>query len=951
MKSRLVLLAVFLSAFICVAMGQTAGKKPLNHDVYDGWKKISGESISNDGKWVVYSAEPQEGDAHLVIYNTESRRYDTIPRGMNAKMSESSDFVVFSIKPFFAEVKKLKIAKKKEDDLPKDSLGIVSLATMKMTKIPRVKSFKLPEKGSGWVAYQLEKEPADTTKKGKKNVEKKDDASDPADEETTKKDDKGTTVVLRNLLTGKEYSFAFGGDYAFSKNGRRFIVATTGNDSTIKAGVLTLNTAKALADTSRSYVDTLAAGKGKYKGVVCDEEGTQAAFVADRDTSKAKQRYYSLYYWLDNQKSAEILADTLTPGLPKQWLISENGKLFFSKDGKRLFLGTAPVPMPEDTTMNDEETAKLDVWNWQDPNLQPQQLKNLDTEKKRSYSALVHLKKKKFVQLATVSMPNVTVGLEGNADVAVGSTDVPYRQLVSWDAAYHDVYLVDATSGTAKKIAEKTRGNPTLSPAAQYVSWYAEEDTCWRAYSLKNNKTVNLTAAVPYPIWNELNDVPDDPNPYGMMGWTKDDQDVFIYDRSDVWRIDPEGKKAPVSLTSGFGRKEQMRFRYIRLDPEEKFLNPDATVLLDAFSFINKSSGFYTMKLNANQPPAKILMKSFDYSNPQKSDGSNKLILTRSNFRECPDLYVTDMTMAKLERISDINPQQKEYLWGSVELISWIAADGKPIEGLLYKPENFDPKKKYPLISYFYERNSDLLHRYIPPAPSASTINISLFVSRGYIVFVPDIRYQVGYPGKGAYDCIVPGILKLIAEGYVDSSKIAIQGQSWGGYQVAYLVAHSHMFAAAGAGAPVSNMTSAYGGIRWESGMSRMFQYEKTQSRIGATLWEKPLLYLENSALFKAPDITTPLLIMANDADGAVPWYQGIELFTALRRLGKPAWMLTYNGEAHNLVQRKNRKDLSVRMLQFFDHYLMGQPAPVWMTKGIPAIEKGKTRGYELDVR
>jgi len=305
--------------------------------------------------------------------------------------------------------------------------------------------------------------------------------------------------------------------------------------------------------------------------------------------------------------------------------------------------------------------------------------------------------------------------------------------------------------------------------------------------------------------------------------------------------------------------------------------------------------------------------------------------------------------MAALEKISDVNPQQNEYLWGTVELMTWIAADGKPIEGLLYKPENFDSKKKYPLISYFYERNSEGLHRYMPPAPSASTINISLFVSRGYVVFVPDIRYQIGYPGKSAYDCVIPGIMKLVGEGFIDSSKIAIQGQSWGGYQVAYLVAHSTMFAAAGSGAPVSNMTSAYGGIRWESGMSRMFQYEHTQSRIGGTLWEKPLLYIENSALFSAPNIATPLLMMHNDADGAVPWYQGIELFTALRRLGKPVWMLTYNGEAHNLVQRKNRKDLSVRMLQFFDHYLMGQPAPVWMTRGIPAIEKGKTRGYELE--
>lgn len=949
MKLHQFSIAVLVLAALQVTAGQPTTKKPLDHSVYDSWKRVSGESISNDGKWVVYTAELQEGDGNLIICNTESKRYDTIPRGVNAKISRSSDFVIFSIKPFYAEVKKLKIARKKEDDLPKDSLGILSLATMKLTKIPRVKSFKLPEKGSGWVAYQLEKDLADTSKKGKKISEKKGDTGDPADDEKEKKDEKGTTVILHNMLMNKDYYFAFGSDFAFSKNGKRFIVAVTGNDSTVKAGVLTLNTAKGLADTSRTWIDTIAAGKGKFKNVVCDEEGTQAAFVADRDTSKAKQRYYSLYYWAENLKQAEPLADTLSPGLPKKWMISENGKLFFSKDGKRLFLGTAPVPMPEDTTMNDEETAKLDVWNWQDPLLQPQQLKNLDNEKKRTYSAVVDLKKRKLVQLGTMEIPDVTVGREGDANVAVGSSDVPYRQLISWDADYHDIYLIDPQTGSAKRIATKTKGGPALSPAAEYISWYAAEDTSWEVYSLKKGKTVNVSASIPYPIWNELNDVPEDPPPYGLMGWTKDDNALLIYDRYDVWKLDPEGKKAPENLTKGAGRKNLLRFRYVRLDPDEKFLKPDAQILLDVFSYADKSSGFATIRLGENQVIKQLLMQPYDYSRPLKAENSDKLILTRSNFKECPDLFVTDLSMAMFDRISDLNPQQKKYLWGSAELVSWIAGDGKPIEGLLFKPENFSPEKKYPLIAYFYERNSDLLHRYIPPAPSASTVNISLYVSRGYVIFVPDIRYQVGYPGKGAYDCVIPGIMKLMGEGFIDSSKIAIQGQSWGGYQVAYLVAHSKMFAAAEAGAPVSNMTSAYGGIRWESGMSRMFQYEKSQSRIGATLWEKPLLYLENSALFSAPDITTPLMIMANDADGAVPWYQGIELFTALRRLGKPAWMLTYNGEAHNLVQRKNRKDLSIRMLQFFDHFLMGQPAPAWMTKGIPAIEKGKTRGYEFD--
>jgi dipeptidyl aminopeptidase/acylaminoacyl peptidase len=298
--------------------------------------------------------------------------------------------------------------------------------------------------------------------------------------------------------------------------------------------------------------------------------------------------------------------------------------------------------------------------------------------------------------------------------------------------------------------------------------------------------------------------------------------------------------------------------------------------------------------------------------------------------------------------VSDINPQQKEYRWGTAELFSWKATHNTRLEGLLYKPENFDPKHKYPMLVYYYERNSDYLHRYTPPQPSRSIINPAYCVSNGYLVFIPDIRYRVGHPGKSAFECIVSGVRKLIRTGFVDPTRIGLQGQSWGGYQTAYLVTQTSMFRAAMAGAPVSNMTSAYGGIRPEAGMSRMSLYEKNQSRIGGTLWEKRDLFIENSPIFFADKVTTPLLIMANDNDGQVPWYQGIELFTALRRLGKQTWMLTYNGEAHNLLQRKNTKDLSIRMMQFFDHFLKDAPIPVWMKEGVPAINKGKTMGVEV---
>jgi dienelactone hydrolase len=944
---------------VCTGMlyAQSPAKKPITHDVYDCWKKISGESISQNGKWIAYSLEPQEGDANLILLSRTAGREDTVARGMGAKFSANSEFAVFAIKPYYKDIRKARIDKKKGDDLPKDSLGIYRVSDGTIVKFPRVKSFKLPEEGSGWLAYMLEKElpAADSLKKKQaKNPEvvvdsskimpaKKSDAvTDAADDEKDKKEEKGTTLVLRQLASGKDTTFTFVSDYFFSKDGSKLIFSSTGNDSTVLAGVYMFN-------TQTQVLDTLLAGKGKYKQLAFDEAGMQAAFEADRDTSKAKQHYYSLFYWSVKQNQAVVIVDTSTKGMNASWLVSENGRVWFSKNGEKLFLGTAPVPMPEDTTLYESETAKLDIWNWQDPLLQSQQLKNLDEDKKRSYTAVVYLKKHTFVQLGGIDIPSVTPGSEGNADIALGVSSMPYRQEISWEGeGSNDAYVIDMKTGERKKILEKVKGAPGLSANANYVVWFDEKKSQWFTYSIKSEEITNITKAITVPLANELNDTPTEANAYGSAGWTEGDRSFMVYDKFDIWSVDPSGSNAPVNLTAGAGRRTNTMFRYVRLDPEERFVKPGQQMLLKAFDYGTKSAGYYSTTLASMQPPKKLYTVDADLSNPVKAKYTNDLLFVKSTFVDYPDLYTATEEFADIKKLSDSNPQQKNYLWGTVELVNWVAGDGKPLEGLLYKPENFDPKKKYPMIIYFYERNSDLLHRYWTPAPSASTISASVYASNGYLVFIPDIRYEIGYPGKSAMDAIVPGALKLISLGFVDSARIGIQGQSWGGYQVAYLITHTHMFKAAGAGAAVTNMTSAYGGIRWESGMSRMFQYEHEQSRIGATLWEKPLLYIDNSPLFSAPYCNTPVLMMNNDADGAVPWYQGIEFFSALRRLGKPAWMLVYNNEAHNLMERRNRKDLSVRLMQFFDHYLKDAPMPVWMKTGVPAIVKGKTLGLDL---
>ena len=336
-------------------------------------------------------------------------------------------------------------------------------------------------------------------------------------------------------------------------------------------------------------------------------------------------------------------------------------------------------------------------------------------------------------------------------------------------------------------------------------------------------------------------------------------------------------------------------------------------------------------------------MGAMDYNNPTKAKDADVLMFTASRFNEYPDIWITDATFKAPKKISHGDAQRAQFNWGTGELIGFKNTDGVPLKGLLLKPENFDPKKKYPMIVYIYERLSQGLHQFRNPAPGTS-INPTYYVSNGYLIFMPDIVYTTGYPGRNALQCVLPGVQAVVDRGFVDEKNIGIQGHSWGGYQIAYMVTQTNRFKVAEAGAAVVNMTSAYSGIRWGTGLPRQFQYEHSQSRIGGSLWEYPMRYLENSPLFHVDKVQTPLLLINNDEDDAVPWYQGIEFYLALRRLNKEAYMFSYNGEKHGLRKRINQKDYTRRLQEFFDHFLKGAPAPEWMEKGIPYLQRDKEK-------
>ncbi|MDN3204773.1 S9 family peptidase [Algoriphagus sediminis] len=943
-----------LLSLFCITLIATSSfsqqKRSLTHEDYDGWESMSSTQITDDGKWVGFSIQPQEGDARVEIfpYSDPSKR-TIIHRGSGYNFSPSGIFAIGKIVPEADTVRMMKLRKAKKDEMPKDSLFILDLNTGQMEKFANVKSFSIPEKEGDWYAIHFEK-PEKQKEEEKHSGEEKGEAKSESDSTETKPKElktDGTRLLVKSHSSGTEYTFERVESYGFSKDGNYMHYVLAEQDTLDNAGLY-------LLDLNSGASTTLSEGMTSYSKMKFSPQSNYFSYLSTGDSTKAEKKYHQAF--LTDVKSGEVkeFANKESEGILEGGRISSDASFAFSEDESRLFFGVAEdykdYPYENDTTILDEERPSLDIWGWQDAEIQPMQLNRKSREERRSYLATYDISSGKITQLEDKELKEISLPSKIKLDMALGTSNDAYMRAYSWDIQIgRDIYLVDFATGKRKLIKENASGYPSLSPQGKFVTWYESRDSTWMAYEVGSGQMINLSQGIDQPVYDELNDQPSLPRSYGSAGWLKDDEAFLIYDRYDIWKVNPKNPSNAINITAGKGRENKVEFRRVVLDREEESIDPEEDLYLRAFNEQTKDSGFYLGDISSGAEPEEILMTAHYYFSLAKAKESDEVLVRRSTFEENPDLYLTDLDMDDLQKVSNLNPQQEEINWGTVELVDYLASDGTPLQGLLYKPENFDPNKEYPMMVYFYERNSDNLHRYRSPAPSASVINIPYFVSNEYVVLVPDIKYELGLPGPSAFNCIIPAVQEVVGMGFVDEENMAIQGQSWGGYQVAYLITQTNMFKAAGAGAPVVNMTSAYGGIRWGTGMSRMFQYEQTQSRIGGTLWDKPLYYIENSPLFFMDRVETPVLIMHNDEDGAVPWYQGIEMFMALKRLNQPAWLLQYNGEDHNLRQRKNRKDLSIRLSQFFDHYLKGAPAPLWMTEGLPAVEKGKTLKYELE--
>ena len=881
------------------AFAQNASKS-LTIDDLVTWQRITDREISDNGKWVACKMEPWEGDATVYLYAAQGQETATFSPADKFAFSASSGYLVVTQTPGKSTVDSLKVLKTKEDKMPMNTLVIYSVAGKKET-IDSLKTFKLADEAD-WIAYQ----------RGRKD----------------------STLYVRSLDGSKTFQFPTVTDFQFAKKSGMLYYTSAAEG---EAGIFTLNPEKGSPALIKE-------GKGVFKQTTFDEKGERLAFLycADKDSS-----YKALSLWLSEHNApAKEIATRGNRAFPAEWVINENGMLQFSKSASRLFFGTSPEPRQKDTTQLAENRPNVQVWSWDEPVQYTVQNYNKEKDLRKSYQAVYNLGNGSIFQLANEELPNIQLGNEGDAPLALLSTSRPYSLSSMWEARTRsDYYTVSLDNGERKQIAQADYGRFRLSPQGKYAYWYGETDSCWYTIALAEGKQYRLTAPESFPAWDEENDVPDYPYAHGAAGWTANDQNLLIYDRYDIWKFDPTAATPPINLTVN-GRKEKLSYRLEQLDKEARFIDLGKPQLLKGFNEATKGYGFYNARLSAPAAPKTLLAGNYMLRSINKAKNTDDVIYTMETFQQYPDIHYSTLAFKKSVQLTHGDKQQEGFIWGTAELVSWISLDGRPLEGVVYKPANFDPNKKYPMMVNFYERNSETLYNYRMPEPHRSTIDYHLYNSNEYVIFNPDIRYVDGYPGESCYNCLMPGITMMIAKGYIDEKGIGAQGHSWGGYQVAYLATRTNLFSAIESGAPVVNMFSAYGGIRWGSGMARSFQYEHTQSRLGATPWSSPLRYLENSPLFTMDKVQTPILIMHNDADGHVPWYQGIEYFVAMKRLGKPCWLLNYTGEPHWPMHMANRIDFQRRMFQFFNHYLKNDKMPKWMSEGVPAVEQPFELGY-----
>jgi len=908
----------------------TPAKTPRPIELRDifTWRAISATAISVDGQWFACRIAPTEGESKVVFKQTKGTKEYEFPAGEGrtglVAISEDAKYGAFMITPDPKEAKRLR---KERKPLPLKAC-VLNLTTGEKVEYEKMKSFAFSAENPTWIALQK---------------------AAPEGQAREKEKWSGSDLILRELATGKELVLGNVTESACDKKGGQLALlidayGLSGN------GLL-------LRNMSTGAIIPLDTDKATYKSLSWTEKGDALVCLKGKEDKGFEDKLFAVvgftglaagvprkYAYDPKDDKSFPTGMSLSPNRAPQWTENLDAILFGIHTPKKKTDAAGPSATPDAAAPGagapgaeaDEDLPDLVLWHGQDKRLQSQQQVEAGRDKDFSFLSEYRISENKFIRLADEDVRDVAPAPKQR--FAIGQDDRAYELDGNLDGRNHqDVYVIDLKTGGRKLAIQKNRWVYMASTDGTHFLYY--DDGVFFTYDMVNSKSYPITKDTPANFINEDDDHNVKNPPDSPVGWTKDGQAVLLSDGWDVWSLPVHGGPG-VNLTVN-GRKESIRYqRRLRLDPEEKGIDLTQPLWFATYGEWTKKAGI--SKVEKGKPiPTVLLWDDAGFGPPVKAKKAETYFFTRDTYKDYPDWYVADPTLKITTRLTEANPQQKDFLWSSGQILVDYKIDPKSgksnhLQGALFLPAGYEKGKRYPTIVYYYEKTSQGFNRYT--TPSSNGFNKSVYTSNGYAVFYPDITYKLNDPGMSAAWCVLPALEAAVATGVVDRSKVGLHGHSWGGYQTAFLVTQAD-FAAAVAGAALTNMISMYSSIYFNSGAGNMSIFESSQGRFLGGYWDNLEAYQRNSPVYHAEKVKTPLILLHNDKDGAVDWNQGIEYYNTLRRMKKPVIMLQYVGENHGLAKPANQKDYTVRMKEWFDHWLMGKPAPKWMVDGIAHLQ------------
>ncbi|MBL8822584.1 MAG: prolyl oligopeptidase family serine peptidase [Planctomycetia bacterium] len=942
---------------------EKSAKKKLSLEDADKWRSIRTAVLSNDGKWFAHRVTPAEGDGEVILRSVADGKETKYPAGGGSgqlQFSFDSNWLAFSVLPY------VKTGGMPGQPKPVSKLYLINTKTMEKTELENVSSCEFAGETACHIAYRksgtgsADEEPSRGPRGSRGPV-----PTAPAAAPTTPAPShSGTDLVVRNLAAGTELVFGNVADYSFDKAGNWLV-------TTIDAAGQSGNGVQ-LHDLKTGALYPIENGKAVYRQINWNEDRTAFTVTKSVDDAGYETKWISILGFSKlGPKPEKVVFDPKgDKSFPAEMAISTNRPANWNEGLDAFIFGIAERKKKEETrpgggsgggsrasekreeprkegavasssarpTATATTPAKPDlvIWHWKDERLQPMQQVQSASDKQHTFLATYRIKDKKFIRLADEALKNVTVSPKNR--YGIGRDTRAYDYMGNLDGRrYADIYSVDTQTGDRKKIVTKSRNSFNSSPTGSHFLYY--DDGHFFACDLVTGKTVNLTAAIKNTSFvNDEDDHNVDKPPRFPLGWSRDGKTVILSDGWDLWAVSVEGKGGR-NLT-GNGRSDQIRYQGITQYEAEPKPGYDFTkpLYVTMYGEWTKKSG--VGRIDPGTEGVKTLLwNDCNYGTPFKARNADVFAYTRQTAIDSPEYFLTDASFKESKKVTDSNPQQKDYFWCSgYKIVDYTGTKGAKLQGTLYLPANYEPGKQYPTVIYIYEKLTQGTHQYTPPGYRGG-FNKSIYTTNGYAVLMPDITYRINDPGKSSVECILPALDAAIATGVVDGKKVGLHGHSWGGYQTAFGITQTKRFACAIAGAPLTDLISMYSSVYWNSGSANQPIFESSQGRFTAGYWDEQDAYIRNSPVFFAKNVETPLLLLHNDKDGAVDFTQGIEYYNTLRRLQKPVVMLQYKGENHGLAKQENQKDYAVRMREFFDHYLQGKPAPDWWQNGVPHLK------------